>query len=1345
MDDDTGPGTASVIAHMKAIEAAQKRAGELQKQLAADRARLAQIEKQTAGDAKERAEDLLRVRSRVLNAEKELLGVQQEIVSATRTMNREQRAMNTEVHRATLSIKEQTKATKELGAAQRGMPKTAMGSGAALQREISLQRESTRVLRESTTQVKKHTVALRDMWAAASKDMQSPIDFGKHGVKPRNLAIGSAVLGLVSLGRPIESLLGLLAAVPAAAGAASIGIMNFAMLDIGAIKKVSETREKYDKQLKAGLITQEAYTKAVGKAGLTISATEAKGLQFFTRFNDEKEKMKKGIQDDLMPALGQLGLALEKNKQTILGAFQGGAKIQAGGIDDISRYVGGAGGQGDLKAFSRTSKIELAAAVQSANQFMMAIFQLNRIAEPMIASLSGQFAGMFAKFNAWTRSTSGANALADFFEETERSTVKFAHVLKNVGGIMHNIFNAGAVTGNGFLDWLDKGSNRLNKWLASAEGQASMTDAWDDFSYVMRQIRDDLALVLPMLKDLGSFALSAAAAMRDLVKSIPGGSDMAALLLLAKFGLGFKPGKFLFGGTGAAYKAGAGAAAGVGAAVAGTVVGNVASKAMTGIYPSDGTPGGVRAAESARAAAAASAGGAAAGEVAADAARKGAKGGLKAAMSRVATRLGIAGGLAVLGLVAYEISQMDNTTATDRATGDAMGAVRNRANAQFSFAETRKDYKRDLPNLRMQRDMNFLSRRQLGDDIRAQEKFIDSDEFKKLSKREQENLTVGLEIDRSALKALEQEGIEIRAKVRLAEIIGGPKTPGRPSPVDAGAVLPGGVSSLIGAFAGNKPPPEFVSKYGAQPGSQKKFDVANAAAFAEAMRELSAASAGVDQSTSDAAAAAALLADSLGRIPTDIEVQLAIRTNVVRTRKQLDDLEARRLKIGVELHGWQNDLIAIANHRLDIPVTLRVTNPGVLKTGQTRWNDAQQVAVGGQITKPMAIVGEEAPRHPEWVIATNPAYREKNKGHLASAAAAMGGSVTFHKTGGIMFKDLPPAGYSGSVDPVPDYLGLRGALFKEVGGVGELEKLQTQYRIGKEKKRDLQLDIRKAREAASKLPSGPGKKSSAQRIQKMVTKMRLLDNAQSRRNERIQLLKGKDFLGSSPMQDRFAAAMMALDADQAFQLLSDTPAAKAAWTKRQGQELELTGERLAELRLLMGDATFGKRMKKIPTKKRAEIFGTLNTEIGELSSVLPQLKQTIKDGFESAKGGVTSSEDNQNAAILAELRELSRRGLVLEGVSNEQFRLAVQYLQTQGSFAAGTGFVTRTGKYQLHYGEEVRSRSEVNRTVNNYHGASELKITGDGELTRMIADRITPAVEDRLGRNARNAQRIGLR
>lgn len=63
--------------------------------------------------------------------------------------------------------------------------------------------------------------------------------------------------------------------------------------------------------------------------------------------------------------------------------------------------------------------------------------------------------------------------------------------------------------------------------------------------------------------------------------------------------------------------------------------------------------------------------------------------------------------------------------------------------------------------------------------------------------------------------------------------------------------------------------------------------------------------------------------------------------------------------------------------------------------------------MGGPINKPMAIVGEEAPRHHEWVIATNPAYRKANLSYWARAGADLG--VPGFATGGPIGKAVGAA------------------------------------------------------------------------------------------------------------------------------------------------------------------------------------------------------------------------------------------------------------------------------------------------------------------------------------------------
>lgn len=81
---------------------------------------------------------------------------------------------------------------------------------------------------------------------------------------------------------------------------------------------------------------------------------------------------------------------------------------------------------------------------------------------------------------------------------------------------------------------------------------------------------------------------------------------------------------------------------------------------------------------------------------------------------------------------------------------------------------------------------------------------------------------------------------------------------------------------------------------------------------------------------------------------------------------------------------------------------------------------------GGPITKPTAIVGEEAPHHPEWVIATNPVYRNRNLNYWAQAGKDLG--VPGFATGGNM------GGPSASGLSIPSPGDVAGAVGNAVGG-----------------------------------------------------------------------------------------------------------------------------------------------------------------------------------------------------------------------------------------------------------------------------------------------------------------------
>lgn len=77
-------------------------------------------------------------------------------------------------------------------------------------------------------------------------------------------------------------------------------------------------------------------------------------------------------------------------------------------------------------------------------------------------------------------------------------------------------------------------------------------------------------------------------------------------------------------------------------------------------------------------------------------------------------------------------------------------------------------------------------------------------------------------------------------------------------------------------------------------------------------------------------------------------------------------------------------------------------------------------AEGGEINRPMFVVGEEAPQHPEYVIATNPAYKQDNVGYWVQAGQALGMLPGRRQGGPLHFMGIEAPGVLGSLGNAAD-------------------------------------------------------------------------------------------------------------------------------------------------------------------------------------------------------------------------------------------------------------------------------------------------------------------------------------
>lgn len=97
--------------------------------------------------------------------------------------------------------------------------------------------------------------------------------------------------------------------------------------------------------------------------------------------------------------------------------------------------------------------------------------------------------------------------------------------------------------------------------------------------------------------------------------------------------------------------------------------------------------------------------------------------------------------------------------------------------------------------------------------------------------------------------------------------------------------------------------------------------------------------------------------------------------------------------------GFVNAITHVINK---IPGVPNIPAVPKLATGGKIGAHAQALAAGGKVTRPLAIVGEEAPRHPEYVIPTNPAYRGRAIGLTRSLMGELGIGVPGFALGGVL-------------------------------------------------------------------------------------------------------------------------------------------------------------------------------------------------------------------------------------------------------------------------------------------------------------------------------------------------------
>lgn len=153
--------------------------------------------------------------------------------------------------------------------------------------------------------------------------------------------------------------------------------------------------------------------------------------------------------------------------------------------------------------------------------------------------------------------------------------------------------------------------------------------------------------------------------------------------------------------------------------------------------------------------------------------------------------------------------------------------------------------------------------------------------------------------------------------------------------------------------------------------------------------------------------------DAIGDVVTGIANRIAsglgdILKGVGQFGSDIKDKIVNAIKGGLDkLTGFVKAVIGVINKIPGVEISTKgfrtggTTDevPGFAEGGVTH-HDA--LAPGSKITRPMMVVGEEAPRHPEYIVPTNPAYRNRAMGLFGELGKKLG--IPGFATGGTVVR-----------------------------------------------------------------------------------------------------------------------------------------------------------------------------------------------------------------------------------------------------------------------------------------------------------------------------------------------------
>ena len=337
-------------------------------------------------------------------------------------------------------------------------------------------------------------------------------------------ATGGLILAIVKLGAALAPIGGLVLALPAALFTAA-----------AAFATVKLAFQGFDDVMKAlGKHDLDKFNEAIAK--MSPGAREFAGA--LRELLPHMEAMRKAVQDAFFKGLDD---TLRNVAGNLLPEVRAGLVGIAGSMNAALKDVGAGLSTGAartniaaiLESAGRSAE-QLAGALRPAIE---AILTLGVAGGPTIERIAAAVQRVAEQFARWATEASASGELTRILDAAVTAASTLGNILANITGIIVSVFQAGAESGAGMLQTLEKITAAANEFLNSIEGQTALQSFFASVQALADPVLDLLkAVVLVIANDLApllsQLAASAAPGLISFVENL--GEGLRNLLPAAK-------------------------------------------------------------------------------------------------------------------------------------------------------------------------------------------------------------------------------------------------------------------------------------------------------------------------------------------------------------------------------------------------------------------------------------------------------------------------------------------------------------------------------------------------------------------------------------------------------------------------------------------------------------------------------------------------------------------------------------------------------------------------------------------------------------------------------------------